>query len=215
MRILLLVALTISGFLSANAQNPSEPLFNRVNLDGWKIYGSEKWYVSDSLLVYEGSPDKQYGYLGTAGQYGSFIMDLEIAHEPNEKCMVAFRSTIEGTKISEWQVQVTLLGKDARPDYKSYGPDAKVLTLELHQGVLLSGIWNDLRIQVIGNHATTWLNDQKMSDFVDENMGEGNGFVSLQVLNGQNAKIFWRNIAIQRLPKSKIFAPSVDKDVKK
>ena len=40
-------------------------LFNGENLDGWIIYGTEKWYVEDNELVCESGPDKQYGYLGT------------------------------------------------------------------------------------------------------------------------------------------------------
>ena len=63
MRIFFLMALMIAGMLIALAQNPSEVLFNGKNLDGWKIYGTEKWFVEDGLLVCESGPDKQYGYL--------------------------------------------------------------------------------------------------------------------------------------------------------
>lgn len=36
-----------------------EKLFNGKNLDGWTIYGTEKWFVEDGLLICEsGPPDK-------------------------------------------------------------------------------------------------------------------------------------------------------------
>ena len=43
----------------------SKSLFNGKNLDGWKIYGTEKWYVEDAELVCESGPNKEYGYLAT------------------------------------------------------------------------------------------------------------------------------------------------------
>ena len=47
----------------------TEPIFNGVDLRGWTIYGTEKWYVEDGLLVCESGPDKKYGYLGTEKEY--------------------------------------------------------------------------------------------------------------------------------------------------
>ena len=35
-------------------------LFNGKNLDGWKIYGTEKWYVSDGELICESGPEEEY-----------------------------------------------------------------------------------------------------------------------------------------------------------
>ena len=40
-------------------------LFNKKDLSGWKIYGTEKWYVDKGELICESGPDKEYGYLGT------------------------------------------------------------------------------------------------------------------------------------------------------
>ena len=203
MRILLLAILLIPGFQKICAQDSSETLFNRVNLDGWTIYGNEKWYVVDSLLVYEGAPDKQYGYLGTNNHYKDFVVQIEIAQDPKEKCAISFRSTIEGTQIREWQVLVTLLGKNTISDPESYGSKTSFSNQETHMALLKSGIWNDFKIRVIGNHVTTWLNEQQTDDFVDEKMANANGSLSLQVLNGQNAKIYWRNMTINQMSKSK------------
>ena len=51
-------------------------LFNGENLDGWTIYGTEKWYVEDGILVCESGPDGQYGYLGTNEHYKNFQLTL-------------------------------------------------------------------------------------------------------------------------------------------
>ena len=47
-------------------------LFNGKNLDGWKIYGTEKWYVDNGELICESGPDKEYGYLATINEYKNF-----------------------------------------------------------------------------------------------------------------------------------------------
>ena len=35
-------------------------LFNGKDLTGWDIYGTEKWYVENGLLVCESGPDEEY-----------------------------------------------------------------------------------------------------------------------------------------------------------
>jgi hypothetical protein len=53
---------------SAFAQK-KEKLFNGKDLKGWKIYGTEKWFVENGELVCESGPDKGYGYLATTKTY--------------------------------------------------------------------------------------------------------------------------------------------------
>ena len=90
--------------LSFNQIDKSKLLFNGKDLDGWKIYGTEKWYVQDGELVCESGPNKEYGYLATNQNYKNFILELDFFQESDGNSGVFFRSSIEGTKISGWQV---------------------------------------------------------------------------------------------------------------
>ena len=81
-------------------------LFNGQNLDGWTIHGTEKWYVDAGELICESGPDEEYGYLSTNQFYDNFELNLEFKQEANGNSGVFFRSTLEGTKISGWQVEV-------------------------------------------------------------------------------------------------------------
>ena len=38
-------------------------LFNGKDLSGWKVHGTEKWFVENGVLICESGPDNQYGYL--------------------------------------------------------------------------------------------------------------------------------------------------------
>ena len=96
-------------------------LFNGKDLTGWTIHGTEKWYVEKGELVCESGPDKQYGYLSTKNSYKNFELSVQFKQEANGNSGVFFRSSIEGVKISGWQVEVAPLNKHTGGIYESYG----------------------------------------------------------------------------------------------
>src|SRR5687768_6800045 len=81
-------------------------LFNGKNLTGWTVHGTEKWYVEKGELVCESGPDKQYGYLSTDKKYKNFELTLKFKQEADGNSGVFIRSSIDGVKISGWQVEV-------------------------------------------------------------------------------------------------------------
>ena len=87
----------------------TKSLFNGKDLTGWTIHGTEKWYVDKGELVCESGPDKEYGYLSTNENYKNFELTLQFKQEANGNSGVFFRSSIEGVKISGWQVEVAPL----------------------------------------------------------------------------------------------------------
>ncbi|MDO8927742.1 MAG: DUF1080 domain-containing protein [Bacteroidota bacterium] len=199
MRTFFLIALIFASSVFANGQNAADVLFNGKNLDGWKIYGTEKWFVEDGLLVCESGPDKQYGYLATEKWYDDFVLELEFKQEANGNSGVFFRSTIDGTKIKGWQVEVAPPNHDTGGIYESYGRGWLHQIPEDQEGFLKMGEWNKMKIQVVGNHVTTWLNGHQMTDLTDDKIGEGKGSIALQIHDGGGIKVRWRNIQIQKL----------------
>ena len=171
-------------------------LFNGEDLTGWTIYGTEKWYVEDGLLVCESGPDEQYGYLATDEHYKDFMLTLEFKQEADGNSGVFIRSTVDGTKVSGWQVEVAPPGHSTGGVYESYGrgwlikPDAK------KDGVLKEGEWNQMKIRVYGGTITSWLNGTEMITITDDKIGAGEGSVALQIHDGGGIKVKWRNIKI-------------------
>lgn len=199
MRTIFLIALALVFAIIAKAQSPVESLFNGKNLDGWKIYGTEKWFVEDGLLVCESGPDKQYGYLATDKWYDNFVLELEFKQEANGNSGVFFRSTIEGTKIKGWQVEVAPPNHDTGGIYESYGRGWLYQIPDDQEGFLKMGEWNKMKIQVVGKRVTTWLNGHQMTDLTDDKIGEGKGSIALQIHDGGGIKVRWRNLVIQKL----------------
>ena len=194
---ILSVMLLLCSHTVINAQ--SEAIFNGKDLSGWTIYGTEKWYVEDGLLVCESGPDKEYGYLGTEKEYKDFELTLEFKQGADGNSGVFFRSSIEGTKIAGWQTEVAPPGNNTGGIYESYGrgwliqPDPE---LDKH---LKFGKWNKMRVLVVGDKVETFLNGHKMITFSDEKIGAAKGIIALQIHSGGGIKIQWRNLKIKEL----------------
>jgi len=194
------IKLLISFFLLCNfsfAQSIS--LFNGIDLSGWNIHGTEKWYVENGDLVCESGPDNEYGYLSTEKYYDDFTLTLEFKQDSNGNSGVFFRSTLEGTKISGWQVEVAPPGDNTGGIYESYGRGWLIKPDLIKDENLKYGDWNLMKIMVKGNNVKTWLNGTEMVNFEDEKIGEGKGSIALQIHSGGDLKIRWRNIKLEEL----------------
>jgi len=176
-----------------------QSIFNGKDLTGWKIHGTEKWYVEKGQLVCESGPDKKYGYLATEKFYKNFDLTLEFLQESNGNSGVFFRSTIEGTKISGWQCEVAPKGNDTGGIYESYGRGWLRQIDDEKENILKPDKWNKLRLRVEGNRVQTWLNGEPMVDFTDDKIGQANGSIALQIHDGGGIKVRWRKIMIETL----------------
>jgi Domain of Unknown Function (DUF1080) len=176
-----------------------ESLFNGKDLSGWKVHGTEKWYVEGGELVCESGPDKEYGYLATEKTFKDFELDVDFKQEANGNSGVFFRSSLDGTKISGWQVEVAPKGMDTGGIYESYGRGWLVQIPDEKENILRQGEWNHMKIRVVGDQVTTWLNGQQMVDLKDEKIGQANGSIALQIHSGGGIKVRWKNIQVREI----------------
>lgn len=190
-----ILLLCLQGLIFAQA----ESIFNGKDLTGWTIYGTEKWYVEDGLLVCESGPDKEYGYLGTEKEYTDFELSLEFKQGADGNSGVFFRCSIEGTKIAGWQAEVAPPGSNTGGIYESYGrgwlikPDPE---LDKH---LKFGEWNTMKVVAVGDKVETFLNGHRMITFEDEKIGKASGKIALQIHSGGGIKVQWRNLNIREI----------------
>lgn len=186
--------------LSTLAQK-KEKLFNGKDLTGWKIYGTEKWFVDKGELVCESGPDKGYGYLATEKTYKNFELSVDFKQGANGNSGVFIRSNIPdgSTKISGWQVEVAPPNHDTGGIYESYGRGWIIQIPDEKEGFLKFGEWNTLKIRAEGARVQTWLNGHEMVDLTDEKLGAGNGSIALQIHDGGGIKVNWKNLVIKPL----------------
>jgi hypothetical protein len=182
---------------SPGARTERISLFNGQDLSGWKIHGTERWYVEDGELVCESGPDEAYGYLATEATYRDFDLTLEFKQEANGNSGVFIRSHLDGTRISGWQAEVAPPGDHAGGIYESYGRGWLIQPDPELDSVLKMGEWNAMRIRVVGDRITTWLNGVQMIDLTDEVIGEADGAIALQIHDGGGIKVRWRNLYLE------------------
>jgi hypothetical protein len=193
--VLLTFTFTIGGFSQQNTESVS--LFNGVDLSGWTIHGTEKWYVEDGDLVCENGSDNEYGYLSTDEYYDDFVLTLEYKQESNGNSGVFFRSTLDGIIINGWQVEISPPGHDTGGIYESYGRGWLIKPDPIKDKSLKYGDWNSMKIMVKGDNVKTWLNGVEMIHIKDQKIGEGKGSIALQIHAGDDVKVRWRNIKLE------------------
>lgn len=193
---LLAAAISLSNFIYAQK---AVSIFNGRDLTGWTINGTEKWYVENGNLICESGPDKQYGYLSTTKSYKNFELTLELKQEANGNSGVFFRSSIEGVKISGWQCEVAPVNHHTGGIYESYGRGWLIQPDSTREKYLKTGKWNKLKLKVVGDEVTTWLNGHQMIYLRDAKIGAGNGFIALQIHDGGGIKVRWRKMKIKEL----------------
>jgi hypothetical protein len=194
----LLLVLAFFFFTACFGQNATK-LFNGKDLTGWTVHGTEKWYVDNGELVCESGPDKQYGYLSTDKSFKNFKLTVKFKQEANGNSGVFFRSSIDGVKINGWQVEVAPAGSHSGGIYESYGRGWLIQPKAEDEKYLKTGKWNTMKILVVNDHVTTWLNGHQMVDIQDEKIGKGTGFIALQIHDGGGIKVRWKDLKIKEL----------------
>jgi len=174
-------------------------LFNGENLDGWEIHGTEKWYVENGELICESGPDKEYGYLSTKEHFDNFELELEFKQEADGNSGVFFRSTVEGTKVSGWQVEVAPPSLHTGGIYESYGRGWLIKPDPSKDQYLKMGDWNKMKIKVNGDKIITYLNGHEMVQIEDQKIGQGKGGIALQIHSGGGIKVKWRSLKLKKI----------------
>ncbi|KYG74312.1 secreted glycosyl hydrolase [Roseivirga spongicola] len=185
-------------FQSCDSSDTIE-LFNGENLEGWTNNGEELWYVENGELVCESGPKAQYGYLTTNEYYDDFELTLDFKQEANGNSGVFIRSTVDGTKVSGWQVEVAPPGSNTGGIYESYGRGWLIQPEPEKDSALKMGEWNTMKIRVVGDEVTSWLNGTEMVHLKDQKIGEGKGSIALQIHDGGGIKVRWKNIRLKKL----------------
>ena len=193
----MLTTIFLIGALSSSFAQTK--LFNGKNLKGWKVHGTEKWYVENGELICESGPDKQYGYLATEKNYKDFELTVEFKQESNGNSGVFFHSIIEGTKITGWQAEVAPKGHSTGGIYESYGREWLIKPDPSLDHVLKEGDWNTLTVRMKGDVVETFLNGTKMITLKDEKIGAATGKIALQIHDGGGVKVRWRKVEITKL----------------
>jgi hypothetical protein len=161
---LALLLLTAVCFSAAPTDQPADdgfsPLFNGVDLSGWKQYQSNKenWSVEKDLLVCQG---RGGGWLGTLRDYADFELRLEYRLKPGGNSGVYIRSPSEGY-ISRDGMEIQILDDShpsyAKIDYYQYTGSIYHVVPPRRRASKVAGEWNAMAIRAKGRQVQVKLN---------------------------------------------------------
>jgi len=194
---LLILSILLTSCKTTSSIKPTS-LFNGKNLNGWSVYGTEKWYVEDGLLTCENGVEEKFGYLGTTKNYKNFELNLDFKQNAKGNGGVFIHSAIKDTKINGWQVEIAPPGHYTGGIH-SYEKGWLVKPEIVKDEAIKVNNWNHLKITVKGNKMTVWLNNTKMADLVDPDLKTKEGLIALQIHKGNVTKMQWKNIEIREL----------------
>jgi len=174
-----------------------QPLFNGIDLSGWKVPATNLfWRVDNGVLVGENDAARKGSMLYTRQAYSNFVFQAEVrwAGEIDSGVMV---------RRPELQLQIGVsrsLKKDMTGSFYTGGKDAYPASGRAHDmgKVLKTGDWNLIRLEVKGDTFTTWVNGVKVSEYTDPKYKEP-GPIGLQIHPGLAMKVEFRDIRIRVL----------------
>jgi len=215
---LILTSLLISLSLSIFAGDDGwKSLFNGKNTEGWiQKNGTATYQVKDGVIIGQTTPKSPNSFLCTEKEYGNFELVFEVKLRDNElNSGVQIRSQTEATKkrksfgrVNGPQIEIEASGTNGAEAGYIYGEacggwmthDDKLIPHKTFK----DGEWNKYRIIAKGSRIQVWINDELISDLVDEEIfiSHPSGFIGLQVHGvGDNGpfQVAWKNINIKEL----------------
>ncbi len=207
---LLLFLLLISCADTGKKGQPNwQELFNGRDFTGWVQKGGEAVYeIADGVIIGTSVMNTGNSFLCTDKDYGDFIMELEFKVDPVLNSGVQIRSLsypeYNNGRVHGYQVEIDPSARawtggiydEARRGwlYALTEPEQ-----EEARNAFKNNDWNKFRVEAIGNHIKTWVNDIPVTNLFDEETAEG--FIALQVHSIRDSsragtQVMWRNIRI-------------------
>ena len=202
--------LILFSVYSCNIGGPRwQDLFNGEDLSGWVQKGGNATFeVVDNTIVGTSVMNTPNSFLCTVDNYGDFILEYEFRVDPLLNSGVQIRSHSDpdylNGRVHGYQVEIDPSQRawtagiydEARRGwiYPLSGPEH-----ENARNAFRSNQWNKVRVEAVGDHIKTWLNDVPAVNMFDDKTAEG--FIALQVHSIRDAsregtQVMWRNIRI-------------------
>lgn len=196
MRSILLSFLACVIFIQTQAQDVKmKSIFNGKSLKGWTSAEENIWWsVEDGHLWAKSDPAKKGSTLWTKKEYGNFILEGDfLMGEGVVDSGFFLRSEKDQIQIGiSGSLKKDMTGSPYIPG-KSYPVEAKGV-----KELLKKNDWNTMKIRLVDQTYTVWLNGQQVMTYTSENMPE-KGPIGLQLHPNNEMTIAFRNLKVGKI----------------
>ncbi len=197
MKALPLTLILLPLFFNGCSQNDSglTPIFNGKDHSGWNYDVAACWTVKDGVLHAVNDPEQKGDILRTQKSYRNFVVQADFKFGSGRiDTGIFLRDTKEQIQIGE----SGSLKRDmtALPYIPGKGYPIQVMT---GTEALKLDDWNTIKVKVVGNTYTTWLNGEEVMTYESETIVP-EGPIGIQVHPKREMSVDFRNILAQELP---------------
>ena len=179
--------------LSSFAQD-LEPVFNGKDFTNWKVpKGNIWWKVKDGIIDCQNGPKKKGSTLWTEKKYKNFIVELDFKMGEGTVDSGVFLRNND-------QIQIGISGSLKRDmtcspyiPKKGYPKEAEGV-----KELLKVKDWNTMKVKVVGNVYTVWLNGKQVNEY-ESKTAIAEGPIGLQLHAKREMQISFRNIKVAEL----------------
>ena len=181
----------------ANAQDVAmKSIFNGKNLKGWTVQPEDNiwWTVDDETIYVENDPSKTGSTLWTKKEYGDFVVQADfLMGKGVVDSGIFLRSEKDQIQIGiSGSLKRDMTGSPYVPG-KSYPVEARGVA-----NLLKLDDWNTMKVKLVDQTYTVWLNGKEIMTYTSENMPE-KGPIGLQLHPKNEMSIRFKNILVGKL----------------
>ncbi|MEP7321836.1 MAG: family 16 glycoside hydrolase [Saprospiraceae bacterium] len=183
------------------------PIYNHVNLGGWKMQGNAFWSIEQGGFVgRQDSSEHKDSWLFTSSEWDDFILELEFNMPPNGNSGIGIRmpkDSIGDPDRYGYEVQISDIAKRKLTGSILHHAESK------GNNQYIPNQWNQLAIICEGGHIRVYLNNEKILD--EQLPGSKKGRIGLQVpKDPEFAKqvVRFRNLRLKKLNPIYSFIPA-------
>lgn len=196
MRALPLLLILSVIFTPSMAQEANmKPIFNGKNLKGWVVPEDNIWWsVQEGELWATSDPAKKGSILWTKKAYRDFVLEADFLMGEGVVDSGFF------LRSEKDQIQIGISGSlkrdlTASPYIPGKGYPVEAMGVK---ELLKTDGWNRMKIRVVGQSYTVWLNGKEVMTYTSENMPE-TGPIGLQLHPNNEMSIAFKNLKIGKL----------------
>ncbi|WP_375585786.1 DUF1080 domain-containing protein [Cyclobacterium xiamenense] len=182
--------------LAAAQDVAMKSIFNGKSLKGWTVQPEDNiwWKVDEGTIYVENDPTKTGSTLWTKKEYGDFVVQMDfLMGKGVVDSGIFLRSEKDQIQIGiSGSLKRDMTGSPYIPG-KSYPVEAKGVA-----NLLKMDEWNTMKVKLVGETYTVWLNDKEVMTYTSENMPE-KGPIGLQLHPNNEMSIRFKNIRVGKL----------------
>lgn len=196
MRALPLLLILSVIFTPSMAQEANmKPIFNGKNLKGWVVPEDNIWWsVQEGELWAKSDPAKKGSILWTKKAYRDFVLEADFLMGEGVVDSGFF------LRSEQDQIQIGISGSLKRDLTASPYIPGKGYPVEAEgvEELLKTDGWNRMKIRLVDQSYTVWLNGKEVMTYTSENMPE-TGPIGLQLHPNNEMSIAFKNLKIGKL----------------